>query len=138
MSVTPWIGRRAEESVYSFTTKDAADLREFAEKEKLGQISMFYISRDIPSLFEPNKKSKQGEQIYGLADKNELDQNIRSGAGYKANSFSDLLSGKAKISSELEREAKTKEEIKINGGIDYKDDILANKTLIPESNDSGR
>ncbi|AUB31357.1 lipoprotein [Spiroplasma floricola] len=134
MSITPWIGRRAEESVYSFTTEDAAKLREFAVTEKLGQMSMFYISRDIPSLFEPNKEVKPGESVYGLADKNALDQNIRSGAGYKAHSFSDILSGKVQINEELKVEAKTKEDIKKNGGIDYKEDIEANKTLIPGTN----
>ena len=122
MGVTPWIGRRAEKAVYNFTAKDALGLREFAKGKGLGQISMFYLTRDYPSKFESNNESKEA-----LADKNPLDQNIRSGAGFEKLTFAKILSGH--LNEAKDEVTKAEDLEKLDGYIDYEKNIKNNKAL---------
>ncbi len=130
MGVTPWIGRRAEKAIYNFTAKDALGLRKFAMEKGLGQISMFYLTRDYPSKFESNNESNEA-----LADKNPLDQNIRSGAGFEKLAFAKILSGHL---NEVKDEV-TKDDLeKLDGYIDYKKNIEGNKELDQYHNESSQ
>ncbi|AOG60554.1 bifunctional chitinase/lysozyme [Spiroplasma helicoides] len=117
MGVTPWIGRRAEKAAYNFTQNDAVNLRSWAIKNKLGNLSMFYISRDVPSEFISNNSGN----VNDLADQNPLDQNIRSGTLYKQYSYADALSG---LVTSKEQEAANVGEAK---GVDYAKDIIGGK-----------
>lgn len=112
MGITPWIGRRAEKAAYNFTPEDAKELRDFAIDKNLGNISMFYISRDVPSEY-----MQKGTNANNYADENALDQNIRSGSGYAQYTYDDILSGKSTVIPDSE--AKSTAEIKKIGGIDY-------------------
>lgn len=130
MGVTPWIGRRAEKAIYNFTAKDALGLRKFAMEKGLGQISMFYLTRDYPSKFESNNESNEA-----LADKNPLDQNIRSGAGFEKLAFAKILSGHL---NEVKDEV-TKDDLeKLDGYIDYKKNIEGIKELDQYHNESSQ
>ncbi|AUF83436.1 hypothetical protein CXP39_01290 [Mesoplasma syrphidae] len=130
IKVTPWIGRRAEKASYNFTPESAIELREFAEQQNLGGIGMFYISRDVPSEFQ-----KKGNSIYNLSDDNALNQNIRSGSGFKQFTYAKALNGTLKR-EHLVPEAQTKAEIRVIGGIDYQEDIEKVKALDNIENDS--
>ncbi|MDI4567695.1 MAG: hypothetical protein E7Y34_01265, partial [Mycoplasma sp.] len=98
MSVTPWIGLRAEKPIHDFSPYDAISLREFAKKKQMHSISMFYITRDHPSKFIPNKNvekdnNKEKYNYEELADKSPIDQNIRSGGDYKSFTYSKIFNG---------------------------------------------
>ncbi|ATQ35475.1 chitinase [Mesoplasma entomophilum] len=119
MKITPWIGRRAEVPNWSFTTKDAENLRKFASEENFGAVGMFYLSRDIPSEYKPNHNN--------TGDLNALDQNIRSGMGFSKYSFAGALNGtKEDIKEEDTNDI---EEIIKRGGIDYDKQIRNNNAL---------
>ncbi|ALD66264.1 lipoprotein [Spiroplasma cantharicola] len=124
IKITPWIGRRAEAAAYNFTPKDAAQLRTWAVKEGFGGLGMFYISRDVPSHYEDN-----GLEGPAQADRNALDQNIRSGSGFKQFTYAEALNGKLS-ENEIPEEIRDKDEIisKLKA-IDYKKDIQENKAL---------
>ncbi|WP_027062989.1 hypothetical protein [Mesoplasma seiffertii] len=121
IKVTPWIGRRAEAAAYNFTPKNAVELRSWAEEQKLGGVGMFYISRDTPSLFEDN-----GQEGPAQADKNALNENIRSGSGFEQFTYAKALNGTFET-----KDLKPEEvvDIKNVGGIDYKEDIQNNTDL---------
>lgn len=116
IKITPWIGRRAEKAEYFFTPEQAIALKSWAEEKQYGGVGMFYLSRDVPSEFKSN--NLVGE---AMADRNALDQNIRSGAGYEQFTYAKALNGMLK--SFTKQEAKTKEEVVKIGGIDYDDAI---------------
>ncbi|QGS51528.1 hypothetical protein [Spiroplasma tabanidicola] len=123
MAITPWIGRRAEKAIYDFNAKDAEKLRVFAKAKKIGQISMFYLTRDYPSLFESNGLNEDA-----LADKNPIDQNIRSGSGYEKFTYAKVLTGK--LSGTSIPEEATGENVKsLSGFMDYDRDIRQNTSL---------
>ncbi|AKX34185.1 bifunctional chitinase/lysozyme [Spiroplasma litorale] len=123
MVLTPWIGKRAEKAIYDFDANDALEFRKFAEDKKVGQISMFYITRDYPSEFMSN-----GLGPDGIADKNALDQNIRSASGYDKFTYSKILNGTMK--TDIPEEAKTPEAIsKLDGYLNYDRDIRNNHSL---------
>ncbi|WP_342258408.1 lipoprotein [Spiroplasma endosymbiont of Dioctria linearis] len=124
IKITPWIGRRAEAAAYNFTPKDAAELRTWAVKEEFGGLGMFYISRDVPSHFQDNGLTGPAQ-----ADQNALDQNIRSGSGFKQFTYAEALNGNL-LANAIPKEITDKEEvIKELKAIDYKNDIQANKAL---------
>ncbi|WP_339034815.1 hypothetical protein [Spiroplasma endosymbiont of Cantharis rufa] len=124
IKITPWIGRRAEAAAYNFTPKDAVQLRTWAVKEGFGGLGMFYISRDVPSHFEDNKLTGPAQ-----ADQNALDQNIRSGSGFKQFTYAEALNGTL-LEDDIPKEITDKGEvISILKAIDYKKDIQANKAL---------
>ncbi|QHX35856.1 bifunctional chitinase/lysozyme [Spiroplasma sp. TIUS-1] len=122
MIVTPWMGARAEKAMYNFTPKDMAELREFSIEQNIGELSMFYITRDhgsefLSSLTEDEKNNLSTTNSARLADKNALDQNIRSGSGfYDEYSYTKALNGKlSKSDVENLKHYDTFEEAKING-----------------------
>ncbi|WP_338972746.1 lipoprotein [Spiroplasma endosymbiont of Panorpa germanica] len=117
MAVTPWAGRRAENATYDFTPKDAAELRKFAIEKGVGELSMFYITRDHPSFFENNGLSGNA-----LADKNPIDQNLRSGAGFEEYAYAKALNGKMSYeTAQSLKEVTDKEKIKqLKGYLDLK------------------
>ncbi len=124
IKITPWIGRRAEAAAYNFTPKDAAQLRTWAVKEGFGGLGMFYISRDVPSHFEDNKLTGPAQ-----ADQNALDQNIRSGSGFKQFTYAEALNGTLSKDDIPEEITDRDEVISKLKAIDYKKDIQANKAL---------
>lgn len=92
MIVTPWAGRRAEKAIYNFTPKDMAELRKFAIEQNLGELSMFYITRDHPSEFKQNNNlDPKNPNMW--ADQNPIDQNIRSASMYEEYAYSKSLNG---------------------------------------------
>ncbi|WP_342274831.1 lipoprotein [Spiroplasma endosymbiont of Cantharis lateralis] len=124
IKITPWIGRRAEAAAYNFTPKNAADLRVWAKEQNFGGLGMFYISRDVPSEFVDNELTGPAQ-----ADRNALDQNIRSGSGFEQFTYAKALNGTISGETVPLIEAKDKDGIKTIGGIDYHEDILANTSL---------
>ncbi|ALD66263.1 lipoprotein [Spiroplasma cantharicola] len=124
VKITPWIGRRAEAAAYNFTPKNAADLRVWAREQNFGGLGMFYISRDVPSEFIDNKLTGPAQ-----ADRNALDQNIRSGTGFEQFAYAKALNGTNSGEAVPITEVKDKQEIKNIGGIDYHEDIQANTSL---------
>ncbi|ASP28329.1 bifunctional chitinase/lysozyme [Spiroplasma corruscae] len=121
MVITPWIGVRAEKAYYNFDANDAIELKKFANEKKIGQVSMFYLTRDYPSKLELT-----GDNANNYADKNALDQNIRSGSGYEKFTFAKALNGSL---------TKAKQEVKgdnikdLDGFMDYDKDIRNNNSL---------
>ncbi|ATZ21541.1 hypothetical protein [Mesoplasma tabanidae] len=123
MKITPWIGRRAEVPNWSFTTKDAQNLRKFASEENFGAVGMFYLSRDIPSEYKANGNN--------TGDLNALYQNIRSEMGFSKYSFAGALNGtKTNIN---EKDTNDINEIIKRGGIDY-DIRIRNNNGLDEAN----
>ncbi|AHI53589.1 hypothetical protein SSABA_v1c01770 [Spiroplasma sabaudiense Ar-1343] len=131
MIVTPWNGRRAENATYNFTPKDAAELRKFAIEKGVGELSMFYITRDHPSYFDSNNLPGNG-----LADLNKIDQNIRSGAGYEEFAYAKALNGKLADASSLKEAASKTEVAKLKGYLDV-DKINGNTKLQGLESDGG-
>ncbi|WP_342274830.1 lipoprotein [Spiroplasma endosymbiont of Cantharis lateralis] len=124
IKITPWIGRRAEAAAYNFTPKDSAQLRTWAVKEGFGGLGMFYISRDVPSHFQDNGLTGAAQ-----ADQNALDQNIRSGSGFKQFTYAEALNGTL-LENDIPKEITDKDEVISQlKAIDYKNDIQANKAL---------
>ncbi|QBQ07299.1 bifunctional chitinase/lysozyme [Spiroplasma gladiatoris] len=124
MAITPWIGKRAEKAVYDFDANDALRLRKFANDKNIGQVSMFYLTRDYPSEFMSNGLGKDA-----LADTNPIDQNIRSGSGYEKLTYAKVLSGKM-AENDIPLEKTKKEDLKtLDGFLDYDNDIRNNKSL---------
>ncbi|AKU79780.1 hypothetical protein [Spiroplasma turonicum] len=121
MVLTPWIGKRAEKAVYDFDANEALELRNFASKLGIGQMSMFYLTRDYPSEFKPN-----GSKGENYADLNAIDQNLRSAKGYEKFTYAQILNGKLK---EAPKEKTGDSLKKLNGFMDYDSDIKNNKSL---------
>ncbi|WHQ36620.1 hypothetical protein [Spiroplasma sp. SV19] len=126
MGVTPWIGTRAELPSYKFDATDAVEIRKFALAKGMADMSMFYISRDFPSHFQAND--------IGNADQNPLDQNIRSGTGYEAFTYSKILSGQKIVAP---NEVTDRNQIlALSGALDYDRIIRNNQDLDQYTNPS--
>ncbi|QEH61624.1 bifunctional chitinase/lysozyme [Spiroplasma chinense] len=124
VKITSWIGRRAEVAAWNFSPKEAVKLRSWAAEQGLGGVGMFYISRDVPSLFIDNGGTSSGQ-----ADLNALNQNVRSGSGFEQFTYAKALNGTITSETPIPDEAITKEDVKKIGGIDYFDVIDSNEDL---------
>ncbi|KAF5305978.1 hypothetical protein FQR65_LT18635 [Abscondita terminalis] len=90
IKITPLIGIRKDKAAYSFTPKDAINLRKTAIENNYGGVGMFFLSKDTPSEIV---KEKGNGQLDDYIDKNPLKANLISGMGYEKFTFAKILNG---------------------------------------------